>query len=175
VKGSLTTELDFDDDFDIVQAVKNFTLDLGEGIKNITTTAIDYLEDEVPGLLKNLTDDFDFSDIDLPPLNFSLNFDDVVPDIPECRLHFEFDDLELYMLLDTTISAGTSYTLNLYSSNSLIGLSKDSKNFLGVIVSIDLVLGADADIDISSGLHIQVNDGMALDLSLFGRDISKVT
>jgi hypothetical protein len=173
VKGLITTKLKFGSDFNITQAITNFTREIGEEIDNITSTAIAYLEDEIPGVLTNLTDDLDFDDIDLPPLNISFNLD--VPEIPECGLHFQFDDLELYMLLDTVLSAGITYTLNLYSSETLIGVAVDSDTFVGVIVSIDLILGADADIDISSGLHIKVDDAMALDLSLFGQNVSSVT
>ncbi|KAI0814018.1 hypothetical protein GGR55DRAFT_701766 [Xylaria sp. FL0064] len=173
VKGQVTAELGFDSDFDIAQAITNFTTDVGEEIRNVTDAAIAYLDNEVPGLLANLTDDLDFSDISFPPLNISFNVD--VPDIPECRLRFQFDDLELYMLLDTVLSAGTTYTLNLYSTNTPIGLSVNSEMFVGVIISIDLILAVDADIDISSGLHIKVDDGMALDLSLFSQNVSSVT
>ncbi|KAI0416004.1 hypothetical protein F5X98DRAFT_344978 [Xylaria grammica] len=173
VKGLVTAELGFDSDFNIAQAITNFTKDVGKEVDNITTAAIEYLDDEIPGLLANLTDDLDFSDISFPPLNISFNVD--VPDIPECRLQFQFDDLELYMLLDTVLSAGATYTLNLYSSNTPIGLSIDSETFVGVVVSIDLILAVDTDIDISSGLHIKVDDGMALDLSLFSQNISSVT
>lgn len=173
VKGLVTAELGFDNDFDIGQAITNFTRDLGGEIENITSVTTEYLEDQVSGLAANLTDDLDFSDIDFPPLDIDFNVD--VPDIPECRLRFQFDDLELYMSMDTVLSVGTTYTLNLYSSNTPIGLSIDSENFVGVIVSIDLILGVDADIDISSGLHIKVDDGMALDLSLFSHNVSSVT
>ncbi|KAI1734606.1 hypothetical protein F4680DRAFT_337022 [Xylaria scruposa] len=166
VKGLVTAELGFASDFDITQAIANFTEDVGTEIENVTDTALAYLKDELEDLVTD--GDFVFS-----PLNISFNVD--VPDIPECRLHFQFDDLELYMSLDTVLSAGAMYTLNLYSSNTPIGLSKDSKTFVGVIVSIDLILGVDADIDISSGLHIQVNDGMALDLLLFSQNVSSVT
>ncbi|KAI0530221.1 hypothetical protein GGR58DRAFT_494180 [Xylaria digitata] len=173
VKGFVTAELGFDGDFNIAQAITNFTKDVGEEITNITTAAVEYLDDQVPGLLRNLTDDLDFSDVSFPPLNISFNVD--VPDIPECRLKFQFDDLELYMLIDTVLSAGATYTLNLYSSNTPIGLSVDSETFVGVVVSIDLILAVDADIDISSGLHIKVDDGMTLDLSLFSQNVSSVT
>ncbi|KAI1757560.1 hypothetical protein F4782DRAFT_479074 [Xylaria castorea] len=168
VKGLVTTELGFASDFNIAQAIANFTEDVREEIENVTETVLSYVKDEFEGLLTNPIDDLDF-----PPLNFSFNVD--VPDIPECRLHFQFDDLELYMLLDTVLSAGATYTLNLYSSNTPIGLSSDSETFVGIIVSIDLILGVDADVDISSGLHIKVDDGMALDLSLFSQNVSSVT
>ncbi|KAI1418988.1 hypothetical protein F5Y12DRAFT_780343 [Xylaria sp. FL1777] len=173
VKGLVTAELGFDGDFNITQAITNFTREIGDEIVNITDTAINYLENEIPELVANLTDDLDFSDISFPPLDINFNVD--VPDIPECRLQFQFDDFELYMLMDTVISAGTTYTLNLYSTNTPIGLSVDSETFFGVIASVDLTLAADADIDISGGLHIKVEDGMALDLSLFGHNISSVT
>ncbi|KAI0104636.1 hypothetical protein GGR51DRAFT_560899 [Nemania sp. FL0031] len=178
VKGNVTAELDFDSDFNIGEAIANFTSDIGEEIKNVTTTAFDYVEAEVKAVFKNLTDDFDFSDVDfsdasLPPLNVSFNVD--VPDIPEVRLRLQFDELELYMLIDTVLSAGASYTLNLYSSKTPIGFALDSGTFVGVIASIDLLLAANADIDISSGLHIKVDDGMALDLSLFSQNVSSVT
>ncbi|KAI1120970.1 hypothetical protein F5Y10DRAFT_257324 [Nemania abortiva] len=172
VKGNVTAELDFDSDFNLGQAITNFTSDITDQIDNITTTAYHYLKTEVKELAENLTD-FDFDDISFPPLNVSFDVD--IPDIPECRLSLQFDELELYMLLDTVLSAGASYTLNIYSSKTPIGIAIDSETFVGVIASIDLLLAADADIDISSGLHIKVDDGMALDLSLFSHNVSSLT
>ncbi|KAI0516953.1 hypothetical protein F5B22DRAFT_646298 [Xylaria bambusicola] len=173
VKGNITAELGFDGDFNFTQAITNFTRDVAEEIGNVTDAAISYLHNETVGFLKNLTDDLDFSDISFAPLDVDFNVD--VPDIPECRLRFQFDDLELYMLIDTVLSAGTTYTLNLYSTNTPLGLSVDSETFVGVIASIDLILGADADINISSGVHIRVDDGMTLDLSLFSQNVTSVT
>ncbi|KAI0554835.1 hypothetical protein F4679DRAFT_570237 [Xylaria curta] len=171
IKGLVTTEFSIDSGFDISQAIANFTDEVEKEIKNVTETALDYVDNIFDELRDSITDPNE--NVDFPPLNISFNVD--VPDIPECRLHFQFDDLELYMLLDTVLSAGAMYTLNLYSSNTPIGFSRDSKMFAGVIVSIDLILGVDADINISSGLHIKVNDGMALDLSLFNQSVSSVT
>ncbi|KAI8633546.1 hypothetical protein F5Y19DRAFT_245122 [Xylariaceae sp. FL1651] len=173
VKGLVTAEIGFAGEFDAGQAIANFTEDITEDVQNITKAAVAYLEDTVPGVWANLTDDLDFDDIDFPPLNVSFNLD--VPDIPECHLRFQLDGLELYMLLDTVLSAGATYTLNLYSTNTPIGISVDSDTFIGVIVSIDLILSTDGDIDISSGLHIKLDDGVAFDLSLFGQNVSSVT
>lgn len=172
VKGRVTTEVQYDPDFDITQAVLNFTRDIGEEIENITVTAEHYLNEELPQLFENITDDFDFSDVSLAPLDLSFNVD--LPEIPESTLRFQFDDLELYMMLDTVISAGSLYTLNLYSSNTEVGLSRDSETFVGIIASIDLILAADADINIGNGLHIKIDDWMMLELSLFGRNVSNV-
>ncbi|KAI2624531.1 hypothetical protein GGS21DRAFT_532733 [Xylaria nigripes] len=173
VKGLVTAELKPDREFNVSQAIANFTEDIGEEIRNITGETITYLVDTIPELAKNLTDDFDFDDISLPALNSSFNLE--LPDIPECRLHFQLDDFELYLLVDTVLSAETMYTLNLYSSNTPLGLSIDSDTFLGVVVDIDLILSADANVDISTGLHVRIDDGMTLDLSLFSHNVSNLT
>ncbi|KAI1431061.1 hypothetical protein GGR50DRAFT_113679 [Xylaria sp. CBS 124048] len=175
VKGVMTTELILDRNFDISQAIANFTDDVGEEIANVTEATIDYLMDVIPDLAKNLTDDFDFDDISFPPLNVSLNLD--IPDIPECGLHFEFDGLELYLLTDIALSTGTTYTINLYPGNTQIGVAIDSQTLIGVTTPIDLILSVDApvSVNITGGLHIKMNDGLSLDVALFAQEIANVT
>ncbi|KAI1108152.1 hypothetical protein F5Y14DRAFT_445686 [Nemania sp. NC0429] len=169
VKGLVTTELGFDDDFDIGQAIKDFANDIGEEFDNVTSVVTDYIHDQAWGFIQNVTGP---NDVSFPPLDIDFNVD--VPDIPECRLRFQFDDLELYMLIDIVLSVGTTYTFNIYSSNTPIGFSTGDE-MLGVIVSIDLIIDVNAEVDISSGVHIKVDDGMGLDLSLFSDDVSDVT
>ncbi|KAJ8114670.1 hypothetical protein ONZ43_g4848 [Nemania bipapillata] len=169
VTGGITAELGFDDNYDIGQAITNFTSEIVDGIENVTSAAWDYLETEVPDALSNLTEHFDLDDVSFPPLEVSFNID--FPEIPACELHIQFFDFELYMLLDTVISADASYMVNLYSSETPLGLALNDDNSVGVVVSVDLMLAANADIDISSGLHIKV-DSMALDLPLFSRNVS---
>ncbi|KAI1333317.1 hypothetical protein F5Y16DRAFT_9650 [Xylariaceae sp. FL0255] len=174
VTGIVTAELDYGGNFNLGQAIMNFTSDVTDDIRNVTDETITYVEN----VLKNATHDiengdFDFADIDFPPFNVSLNVD--LPEISEVNLRFQLDGLELYANLDTTLSAGASYTLNLYTSDSPIGLAVNSDTFIGVIASIDLLLYADGDINLSSGLHLQANDGLALDISLFGKNVSSIT
>ncbi|KAI0599734.1 hypothetical protein F4775DRAFT_549644 [Biscogniauxia sp. FL1348] len=171
--GAATVEFSIDGDFNASQAIANFTEEVGGEIKNLTEAAVDYVGDYFTGVVENLADGFDLDDFDFPTLNYSFNLD--FPDIPQSRLQFSFDQMELYMMIDTVLSAGATYKLSLYSSNSPIGISVSSDMFLGVIFAVDLILSADAEIDISSGLHIKVEDGLALDIPLFGQNVSSIT
>lgn len=173
IKGNATAEFSIDGDFNVTEALKNFTSEVGDGILNTTNQVIDYIEDYFPTVFHNLEDGIDLDDFDFPPINISFNVD--VPDIPECRLQFKFDDLELYMLIDTVLSAGATYNLNLYSSKTPIGISASNDLFIGVVFSVDLILSVDTEIDISSGIHIKLEDGVGLDMALFGQNVSSIT
>lgn len=86
------------------------------------------IEKQLDGYLDTVTDNFsdgidlsDFSNFELPTFNYSFDVD--VPAIPECNLKFGFDELEMYVQLNTILSLSATYTLNLYSSNTPVGIS----------------------------------------------------
>lgn len=149
------------------------TKQVGDQIENITDTTWDWVKDAAGDVIDNLADGVDSSDFDLQPLD--LNFNVQYPDIPECHLQFQFDGLELYLMINTALSGGADYQLPLYSSNTLSGLSLDKDTFVGVIFSVDLILSLNADIDFTSGVHIKIEDGAEIDLSLFGNSVSSIT
>lgn len=124
-------------------------------------------------MVTNLEDGIDSEDFDLPPIDF--NFEVDLPEIPECRLEFQFDGLELYMLIDTVLSSSATYTLNLYTSNTPIGFAVGNDLQIGVTLSIDLILSADGEIDISTGFHIKLDDGVAINIAMFSKDVSSMT
>jgi hypothetical protein len=134
---------------------------------------VDYIIDYVPGVGTKLADGFDLDDFDLPPAKFNFNVD--VPEIPEFRLQFKFEDMELYMLIDTVLSSSATYNLNLYTSNTPIGLSVGKDLMIGVVLSIDLILSVNGEIDISTGFHLKLDEGVTIDISLFSDDVSKIT
>ncbi|KAI0886956.1 uncharacterized protein GGS22DRAFT_187036 [Annulohypoxylon maeteangense] len=173
IKGQATAQFSVDGSFNASQAIRNFTGEVVQDITNITDQVIESIEDYFPTVLHNLKDGIDLDDFDFPPINATFDVD--MPDIPECHLQFQFDDLELYLLIDTVLSAGATYNLNLYSSNTPIGISAGSDMFLGVVFSVDLILSVDAEIDVSSGIHIKLDDGVGLDMSLFGHNVSSIT
>lgn len=107
-----------------------------------------------------------------PTFDYSLNMD--VPAIPEAKLRFSFDDLELYMKMDATLSLGSTYTLNLYTSDTPLGIEISTKLDLGIIFTVDLILDVEGKIDISSGFHIKVDDGLGIDIALFGNEASEI-
>lgn len=128
--------------------------------------------------LKNVTDTAldQFNATNLPAwrtLDVELDLDNVTG-LPGASIHFEFDDLELYLELDIKLSAGATYTLNLYTSETPVGISVPDLT-IGAVFSVDLILIADAEIDIGSGIHIKLDDGLAFDLELFNSNVSTVT
>lgn len=114
-----------------------------------------------------------FGDVDFPP--FDVDFDIDLPKLPGCNLTFQFDGLELYMEIDTILSGSATYTLNLYTSQTPMGFSVGKDLLVGVVFSIDLIISVEAEVDISSGFHIQLNDGIAIDIHMFDHDISSIT
>ncbi|KAI1136500.1 hypothetical protein F5Y05DRAFT_391476 [Hypoxylon sp. FL0543] len=173
IKGNATAQFSVDGDFNATQAIQNFTGQVENEVLNVTDGVIDSIDNYFETVVHNLEDGIDLDDFDFPPVNATFDVD--FPDIPECRLQFSFDGLELYMLVDTVLSAGATYDLNLYKSNTPIGISASKNMFLGVVFSVDLVLSAEAEIDISSGIHIKLEDGVGLDMALFGRNVSSIT
>jgi len=173
IKGAATGELSFANDFNASQAIEQAEENIEGDVHNFTSTAETYFKDYVEGVLKKLGHGVHLADFELP--TFPYNFDMNITSIPEANLHFTFDQLELYMLLDTTLSLGATYTHNLYSSNTPLGIWITDNLELGVIFAIDLILDADGMIDISTGFHLKLEDDLAIDIAMFAKDVSGIT
>lgn len=171
IKGTATAQFTISGNFNVSQAFHNVTSEIQTELDNITTTAIDYVENYVKSVITS--DGFHIDDLAFPPIK--IDFDVDVPDIPECELRFQFDGMELYMQIDTTLSGGATYTLNLYESETPVGFAVSDDLLVGVIFSIDLILSVESEIDISSGFHIQLNDGIAIDIPMFDKNVSSIT
>lgn len=148
-----------------------------EWFKNATGDTVDAFKDAFEGDWDGFKDDWNdleevFDAKELPPFPFDFDMD--IPALPEVSLGFGFDSFELFMMLDTTLSLGSSYTYNLYRSNSPIGISVDDELWFGVIFSVDLILAVDGEIDISSGFHIKLDDGLQIMIDLFGDQASGI-
>jgi hypothetical protein len=174
VRGTATAQLTVGENFNATQAFQSFKSEVGGDIEDLTNITIGGLETYFEDIARDISSlDFDLDDLDFPTLN-NTNFDLAIPDIPECQLLFKFDDLELYMEFDTTFSVGATYTLNLYESETPIGISASQDLEVGIVFKVDMILSAEAEIDISSGFHIKLNDGFALNMTMFGHDVSSV-
>lgn len=138
---------------------------------NITSTTITEIvnttKTDLTAAIKGNFDDFRFPPI---PVDFNLN----ISGIPQCHLHLEFQGLEIYVELETVIS-GSTFTMNLFTSDTPIGLAIQEEVELGVVLTVDLILDVDTEIDISSGFHLAIKDGAAIDINLFDKTISNFT
>lgn len=120
-----------------------------------------------------LTDGFHISDFDFGPLD--IDFDVEVPDIPSADLSFQFDGMELYMEINTNLSSGATYTINLFTSKSPIGFAVAEDLLIGVVFSVDLILSVESEVDISTGFHIQLHDGVTINIPMFDHNVSSIT
>ncbi|KAF5247214.1 hypothetical protein FANTH_6471 [Fusarium anthophilum] len=173
IKGTATTEFIYDRDFNVSRAFSNFTNQVRREIDSLSDKTADYIEEYIDSVTDNLDDGFDMDDFDPPPLDYNLNVN--IPEIPEFRLQFQFDGLEVYMLIDTVLSAGATYTLNLYTSTTPAGFAVQDNLEIGVIFAIDLILSVEGEINISSGFHLRLDDGVLFDIAIFSKEISNLT
>lgn len=120
-----------------------------------------------------ITDGLDIDDFVMPTLNVSLDID--LPPLPSVDIKFEFDaGLELYVELGVKLHAGATYSLNLFSSNTPIGVAVGPDILAGVAVTVDLILDIQAAIEITSGFHLKVDDPLAMELTMFSTNLSHI-
>lgn len=149
----------------------NLKSNVSAQIKNITEETAGQVLQVYSGQQQGL--DFkSFGDLDLPTIVSNFTLTNV--SIPEVHLDFRFDGLEVYMALNTILSTGTSYTLNLYASKSAVGIKINENLAVGLYASVDLILDASSQIDISSGFHIKMDDGVSFNIALFAKEVSKM-
>lgn len=168
-----TAQATIDGSFDPGQAVHDVEAQIEEEIKNLTTTAVQAFE----AYGKHLEDEF--FKLDLTPDDFSFDnftidadFDIDIPPLPACQLKFQLDGLELYMQLGITLQG--TYTIPIFKSQSAVGISLGGNLEIGVFLTIDLILSADSGLNLESGFHIKFNDGIALNIALFSKNVSGV-
>jgi hypothetical protein len=80
--------------------------------------------------------------------------------------------LELYIEINITLSKGAIYIFNLYKLETPLGVSTGQDLEVGIVFIIDVILNIEAEINISNGFYIQLNNGVAINIPLFGQNIS---
>ena len=172
IKGTVATRFISDKDFNVSRALYDLTDQVQNEIYNLRTEVANYTKEYINQVTDGLDDGFDMDDFDLPTMDFDLNIN--LPEIPEFRLEFQFDGLEVYMLVDTVLSTGATYTLNLYTSTTPAGFVVRHNLEIGVILTIDLILSVEGEIDISTGFHLKLDDGVKIELGIFSKEISNM-
>jgi hypothetical protein len=148
----------------ISTAVENVVAQIESDVSNMTNEA----EQNLSAFI------MEFSNEEWAKLNVSLNLDNVDA-VPDTLLQFTFDNMELYAKLDLNLTTESTYKVNLYTSETDVGIKLGSNIELGVLFVVDFILTVDADIDVSGGFHIKLNDGLAFNVALFDRNVSSIT
>lgn len=192
VKGTAYASLVVDGDFDFTQALTEFHDQFWPEVKNISIEAWDNFKSWSQSVAENVTGvvgdnvvsffqtgDEDDLDIDWRALSFptlDVDFEMNLTNIPETTLNLEFDDLELYLELDVSLEADQTYKVNLYPPEWYQPAGIQIGNQLvGVVITLELLLTLSAEVDISTGVHVKFDDGLALEIAMFGSDVSSIT
>lgn len=96
--------------------------------------------------------------------------------IPETTLTLEFDELEVYLDLEATLGAGQTYKVNLYPPGwyQPAGI-KIGDQLIGIVMTLELLLTVSTDLSISTGVHVKFDDGLSMQIAMFGSNISEIT
>ena len=88
---------------------------------------------------------------------------------PVVRL--EFDSVEAYVDLDISMSAGATYAVNLFTSETPAGLGFPGLS-IGLVFYVDLVFSLTDVIDLEAGFTARLADDAYVEASIFGGDIT---
>lgn len=161
-KGEATARLTFDpDSFNATELLDSVEDEAKEVVHEIG----EWLKDTVEDLIE--------LDFDIPAPNISFNMD--FQGLPSAVLEFQFDGVELYVELEITLTAGATYQLSLYKSEGPLGFDLGSDILdlsFGLVFQIDLILSVEADIVITSGFHLKLDDGILMRIAIFANETS---
>lgn len=87
---------------------------------------------------------------------------------PVVRL--EFDEVEAYVNIGIKASAGATYAIDLFSSNSPVGLGLPGLD-IGLVFHLDLVFSLAAEVDLTGGFYVKVAPGSFLETDVFSGDV----
>ncbi|KAK9421148.1 hypothetical protein SUNI508_05996 [Seiridium unicorne] len=83
----------------------------------------------------------------------------------------EFNQVEAYVFLGVETSTSGTYSINLFASQSPIGLGFPGLS-VGVVFYVDLVFSLSAEIDLTGGFYVKLADDAYLETDIFGGDIT---
>jgi hypothetical protein len=176
------------DDSEILQIVNKTRNEFTSQIKDLTEDYIDqirsFVDDNlnsttnfvkyVSGVYNEFDDGIDIADF-LPHMNQSaIPSELTLTPIPDTNLTFRFEGLDLYLELETILGASTTYTLPLCRSKTAYGFSFNNDLKIGATFTVDLILTVEGSLDMTSGLHVKIDDAVTLDIALFGDEISGI-
>jgi hypothetical protein len=115
VKGTVTVQLEVNGDTsNASQAIDRVQSSLSTKFQSLKDQALDSLKSYAKSFLEDplsLLDMPDFIPVSSTALNISME------PIPDVNLKIRFDDMELYLELDTVLSASINHTFNLFTSD----------------------------------------------------------
>jgi hypothetical protein len=163
VNALATAELKVGSGGNVSQAIEEAVDAAGDLLKNVGRAAADWFQAFVGTTVKDIFT-IDAAPITFPPFNVSL--DVPVESNSSVSLDFGFEELELFLQIRTMLAADSTYTIPLFSTSRIDGPFVDI-NF-GVFFTVDLILDVDRPLDMTSGIHLKLDNGVLISIDLFG-------
>ncbi|KAL1838411.1 hypothetical protein VTJ49DRAFT_2695 [Mycothermus thermophilus] len=175
ISADATAKLSINGDFDLSSTIHNVTEQLGDELSNLTKSTQDSIEAWARNIWHETTaGTLDSSDFSFDNFTIDNDFNIQIEELPDVTFEFTLAHLDVYALLDTTISASATLTIPLYKSQTPVGIWVGEQLELGVFVTVDLILSVDGSISLRSGFHIRVDEELGFELPMFSRDVSDV-
>ncbi|KAK0722988.1 hypothetical protein B0T26DRAFT_811572 [Lasiosphaeria miniovina] len=96
----------------------------------------------------------------------------LLEDLFDPSVRLEFSAVEAYVDVAVAVTSGATYSVNLFTSNSPVGLGFPGFS-IGLVFYVDLVFSLTAAVDLEGGFYVKVADGAFLEASVFGGEITK--
>jgi len=170
VNALATAELKFGPDYNISEALEDTLDDAGDVVANISKAAADWVRKFTHDTVEDIFS-FDFEDITFPPFNVTLDVD--LKSDPDVSLEFSFQEFELFMQVRTMLANGSSLIIPLYEPSSPMTFGAVELGF-GVFFTVDLILDVERPLDITSGVHLKLDDEVSFSIDLFGDEPSDI-
>jgi hypothetical protein len=177
IRGTTSASLSIQGDPDAIvsnyaRTIKDAVLNITEAVaKTIPGALADAAEDLLSGDLGSVFDLDDSNDDPFPVMQVDLDLK--LPPLSTVTARFAFDeDLEVYMMLNTKLALGGTYTINLFSSAGPFGIAVGNDITAGLAVVLDLILDVQAPVEINGGFHLKLNKGVAMELNMFSPNVS---
>ena len=92
-------------------------------------------------------------------------------DIIKPVVRLDLGGVEAYVDLDIDVSASAVYAINLFTSNSPVGIGFPGLS-VGLVFYVDLVFSASAVLDLEGGFYVSLEDDAFLETDVFSGDIT---
>ncbi|KAK4221720.1 hypothetical protein QBC38DRAFT_117916 [Podospora fimiseda] len=166
ILGSVGFEMAANEDVNVQVAISDATKQITDTVNTFTKLGSDTIEklEELAELADtNKVRDFDFDNL-IPAVSTA----------PDLTLGMSLT-MDVYLKLDTKIPIQTTLVLPLYSSPLNLSFDVPGVN-MGSSVSIDLILNSDGyePIDMTSGIHLKIEDGIGFALEMFSKEITQM-
>ncbi|KAH8901742.1 hypothetical protein GQ53DRAFT_835388 [Thozetella sp. PMI_491] len=177
----ISTSLTYSDRFDATRAIEDVTNGVKPVAKSLTQNGVGFIQSSFQGMGSSMMQDIQnvaagrlgLELLPYPTLPFDFNLG--VSSIPNITVRCQIDGLDVFAQLETSLSKGATYRINLFTSKTRSTFMVSKSLFLDLSAALDLIIDAPAALSMASGFHIKLSDGFLMESKLFATSPPQVT